>query len=112
MCSEKGHLPACRRLVAVLDGEVLRNAGDQFRYGLVIRSDQRLRKEKMGSVTRLADDARFCAVLDVADQGVFLIVLPLFGPVEHIVHLHGKAEDADLEAGVLLEVFGNHGVWI
>lgn len=112
MCSEKGHLPACRRLVAVLDGEVFRNAGDQFRYGLVIRPVQRPRIEKMGSIAGLADDARFGAVLDVADQRVFLIVLPLFGPVELIFHLHREAEDTDLKAGVLLEVFGDHGVWI
>lgn len=112
MFSEKCHLPACRRLVTVLDGEVFSNAGDQFRYGLVIRPAQRLRIEKMGSVTGLADDARFGAVLNVADQGVFLVFFAFFGPVEFILDLHRETEDADLKAGVLLEVFGDHGVWI
>lgn len=110
MYSEKCHLPTCRRLVAIVQGKVFANGGNQLPDVCVIRSAQCLRVEKIGTVAGLADDTGLGPVFDVADQRIFLVLLPFFGPVEFILDLHGEAEDVDLKAGVLLEVFGDHGV--
>ncbi|OYD43643.1 hypothetical protein CHT99_01320 [Sphingobacterium cellulitidis] len=112
MCSEKGHLPACRRAVAVLDGEVLGYPGHELLDRGVVGSVECLRVEEMRAVTGLADDPGLRTVLDVADQGIFLVFFPFFRPIEFILDLHRETENGDLDAGVLLEMFGDHNLSI
>src|SRR5690606_7066550 len=92
--SKQPHLSTRWGIVPILKGKILTDRGYQFFNCFVIGSFQRFRLEKMRSVSRFADDIRFCAVLDVADQGVFLI-FPLFRPIEFIFHLHGEAKHAN-----------------
>src|SRR5690606_34188879 len=71
-----------------------------------------LRVKKIRAVARPADDFGFGAVLDVAYQRVPLVVFFFIRPVEPVINLYRKTEDPDLKVGILLELFGYHGVLI